>query len=280
MFIPQRASAAGAISELPASAETTQTTDEADIELRLAAIAEEGVGLRAAEARQRQAPADDARRDEVLIIGSSSVRGMLGRVFVQRFTELGYAARRIGESASGLARLDFHDWISAVDELPVTSRTLAVLVYVGVNDPQGLWLRPDERASPRQKWWHWRAPEWAEVYRARVTEMVNSLCARGVPHVIFLTPADVRWHSLQQRLSRIRRLQIEGARQSECGHAMSSSGDSLYIYGPDESEQPRRLRDGYHMTTYGAQLVFDRIRPRLLRLLGRPRAEASTREPD
>ena len=267
MLWPLAAHGAG-VRAAPAPKPVTGTSaDDAAIDARLDAIGKAGAGLARVERERKGRVVRKQARNEVVLIGSSSVRGMMGRVFVDNLVQLGFVAHRVGKSASGLARLDYHDWIAQLQELPINERTLAVMVYVGVNDPQGIWLRPDERDVPGRKWKHWNDPAWPEVYRSRVTELVNELCIAGVPDVIMLPPADVKWPSLQARLTRIRRLQIQGARNGACGHVMSTSGDSLFLFDVDEQLKPRRLRDGYHMTAFGAQTVFDRIKPRLLRLL-------------
>lgn len=238
-----------------------------DLDSRLDAIGKAGAGLAAVDKERKGPEVRREARNEVIVIGSSSVRGMMGRVFVDNLVKLGFVAHRVGKSASGLARLDYHDWISQLAELPINDRTLAVMVYVGINDPQGIWLRPEERDVPGRKWKHWNDPAWSKVYRGRVTELINELCVRGVPEVIMLPPADVKWQSLQTRLVRIRRLQIAGARDGACGRVISTSGDSLFLFDVDEQIRPRRLKDGYHMTSFGAQVVFDRVKPPLLRLL-------------
>ncbi len=262
---PGEANAAGNEEIPPPQAVTVQD----GLDEQLDAIGQAGAGLKAEVSERRGKKVRKQFRNEIVVMGSSSVRGMMGRVFMGNLVDSGFVARRVGKSASGLARLDYHDWIAELRNLPINKRTLAVMVYVGVNDPQGIWLRPDERNPPGNKWRHWNHSQWRDIYRGRVVELINALCMAGVPDVIMLTPADVRWRSLQARLVRIRRLQIQGARDSACGHAISSSGDSLFLFEDDERIRPRRLKDGYHMTNYGAQVVFDRIRPRLMRLLRR-----------
>ncbi len=264
----QAASAADKTKPGHPTANSTAVDDNAteQLDAELASIGKRGAELIATDP-DRKTSAHAQEKKEVLIIGSSSVRGMMGRTFVRNLVRAGYDAKRIGKSASGLARLDYHDWISLVSTLPISERTVAIIVYVGVNDPQGIWLRPSERVKPSAKWHRWHKPGWSDRYRDRVVELINALCIRGVPNVVFVTPVDVRWPSLQRRLRRIRRLQIEGSRDSACGHVVSGSGDKLFIEDRIEKRRPRRLRDGYHMTYYGAQLLYDRISRRLHRLL-------------
>ncbi|GEM_PF-3426936 len=210
------------------------------------------------------------RRNEVIIIGSSSVKGALGRRLSAGLERSGFKATRWGRSASGLSRLDYYDWFDAITDLPIGDKTAGVIVYVGVNDPQGIWLYPHERKT-RDKWIRFHQSGWHDKYRERVTMLINALCALGAPHVAILTPADVRWESLQKRLVRVRRLQIEGARASKCGVAVSASGDSMHIADPIERKEPRRARDGYHLTALGGDIVWERVKYRVTRLFsGQP----------
>ena len=246
-----------------------------ELEQKLDAHAKQGSDeerkLKAARAAERQKLLTDRqreRRNEVIIIGSSSVKGALGRRLAKGLERDGFKATRWGRSASGLSRLDYYDWFDAVTDLPIGDKTAGVIVYVGVNDPQGLWLYPHERKT-RSKWIRWHEKNWGKVYRERVVMLINALCALGVPKVAMLTPVDVNWSRLQDRLVRVRRLQIEGARQSKCGIAVSSSGDLLHLKDKIERRESRRARDGYHLTGFGGDIVWERIRYRIVRAFRR-----------
>ena len=271
---------------LAASPGASSETDNADapddgndaVERRLDANARAGgqaeKRLKAVRERQRQAALRahaKESRDEIIIIGSSSVNGALGRRLEAGLEREGFKATRWGRSASGLSRLDYYDWFDALLELSIGPRTAGVIVYLGVNDPQGIWLYPYERKTA-DKWVRFHhKDEWEAKYRERVVILIDALCAFGVPKVAMLTPVDVRWSRLQERLVRIRRLQIEGARQPKCGVAVSGSGDSLLLAEPERGEPKLRMRDGYHLSATGGDLVWDRIKYRALRIFtGRP----------
>ncbi|MCO4762165.1 MAG: DUF459 domain-containing protein [Myxococcales bacterium] len=209
--------------------------------------------------------------DRFLVVGSSSVAGNLGRLLVRRLSELGFEASRYGMSASGFSRPDYFNWMKAIERLPIDHNAAAVLVYMGVNDPQGIWLWPSERKAMkrRDKWLRFHEPEWPGIYVKRVTELVNKLCDRGVRRVIVLPPADVSWVALHHRLRRVRRLQILGARASKCGAAVSPAGDMMHLMDRHaERKEPRRMKDGYHLSTFGAEIVWQRIRRHLLHSVG------------
>jgi hypothetical protein len=246
---------------------------EEEQRLRTERAAEKARLLAAQQKETKTKSAKPGLRDEVIIIGSSSVKGALGGRLTAGLQRDGFRASRWGRSASGLSRLDYYDWFDAITDLSIGKKSAGVIVYVGVNDPQGIWLYPHERPT-RDKWVRWHQKNWSDVYRERVTMLIDALCALGAPKVIVLTPVDVRWPSLQERLIRIRRLQIEGAQASTCGEVVSGSGDSIYLGTPDEARQSRRARDGYHLTSVGGDIVWERIKYRVLRIFrGKPWAD-------
>ncbi len=221
----------------------------------------------------RSAASRPQRGDRFLIVGSSSVAGNLGRLMVRRLQEVGFEASRFGMSATGFSRPDYYDWMAALDKLPIDNHVAGVLVYMGVNDPQGIWLWPAERAAMhrkgRDKWVRFHEPEWPGIYMKRVTALIDKICDRGARRVIIMPPADVRWLALDRRLRRVRRLQILGARASKCGAAVSPAGDQLYLLDrAAERREPRRLKDGYHLSTHGAEVVWQRVRRHLLHSVG------------
>lgn len=215
-------------------------------------------------------PPPSRQGDRVLLVGSSSMRGNLGRQLALEFGRIGYETETFAVSASGISRPDFFDWQAKVAELPIDGNTAAVLVYVGVNDPQGIWLPPDEREAlgARDAWVRWQEQRWLHVYRDRMAAWIDSMCGKGARRVVVLTPADVRWTGLQERLRRVRRAQILAVRKSRCGRAVSTSGDLAFLRDPEPDEPSRRMPDGYHLSTPGAEIVWQRIAPHLLRLVG------------
>ena len=215
-------------------------------------------------------PDRPAEGDGVLVLGSSSIRGNLGRTLERKLSRIGFDVFRQGVSSSGISRPDYFDWQARAKSVPVGPQTAAALLYMGVNDPQGIWMSPEEQRARGRKdrWIRWHEPLWDVIYRERVTQLIDTLCERGVRRVVVLTPADVRWRGLQERLVRVRRLQIEAARASQCGRAVSTSGDDLLLRDPEERKSPLRMPDGYHLSTLGAERVWARVTPHLLRVVG------------
>jgi len=152
----------------------------------------------------------------------------------------------------------------------INNKTRAVVVYLGVNDAQGIWLHKSERKArkKRDKWIRWNEKGWSEVYRSRVTAFSNLLCDRGAKKVIWLTPIDVKPKKLQKRLERIRQMQKEGADASKCGTSIASSGDIRHIRQGTKLGKSIRSHDGSHMTRQGSRLIWRRISAKMLGLLG------------
>lgn len=207
-------------------------------------------------------------RGTVVLFGSSSMRGMLGHVIAKDFEQLGFDVMRRGVVSAGLARPDFRDISQILRMLPIVQPSTSVLLYVGVNDAKALWLRPEERAARNDSpWLRWNDARWESIYEARMVDLINAQCERGAKHMFVLPPADVDREPLQFQLERVRMVQQRAAQASKCGRHIPTTGDR----GQFEIDgRSLRSRDGVHMSRTGAHRVWDRIRPRVLAVLGYP----------
>jgi hypothetical protein len=211
------------------------------------------------------APATAEAPGRVVVFGSSSVNGSFGKLIASELERRGVSVTRRGFSAAGLARPDFHDMRETLHKMPLERGVRSVMLYIGGNDAQSIWLRPDERAGDRRSdsWIWWNDARWPSVYEARAVGLIESVCARGVKHVIVLPPADVRSARLQSRLDRVRTLLKRAARSSACGRYVSTTGDWNYF---EDAAEPLRTPDGVHMTLAGALRVWHRMRDAVLRI--------------
>ncbi len=203
-------------------------------------------------------------------MGSSSINQAFGRLIERELASRGYHVTRKGIASAGLARPDYRDMNEIVEALPISKKTSAVLVYLGMNDGQALYLRPHERDASRRRFLPWSDARWGAVYRRRVREFVEPICRRGARRAILLLPVDVKRPRLQRRLERIRKLLTQAASASSCAVSVPTAGD-LGQFGLGAA---LRREDGFHMSPLGAQLVWRRIRGQALRLL-EPRTSAS-----
>jgi hypothetical protein len=207
-----------------------------------------------------------SRKGSMVLFGSSSMNGSLGHLMADDFAELGFRVSRHGYSAAGLARPDFRDMRQTLDQLPIERSATSVVLYIGGNDAQSLWLSPSERISQGSddQWLTWRDPRWPSVYEARARELISSLCARGAQYAIVLPPADVMSARLQSRLDRVRPALQRAAEATHCGRFVSTRGDAGHFVVDGE---PLRAIDGVHMTRSGALRVWKRIRETVLSLV-------------
>lgn len=223
----------------------------------------------------------------MVLLGSSSMNGIFGHLIAQDFTQLGFRVTRKGYSAAGLARPDFRDLARILSAFPIQPSDTSVLLYIGGNDAQSLWLRPEERnANDSRPWVSWRDARWSAIYERRMIEMIDAACARGARHVFVLPPADVSREHLQARLERVRKLQQQAAAASQCGRYIATMGDRGHFV---RRGQPLRATDGVHMNRSGAQRVWARARAQVFALLGytelaqcescRPRSAVRRRAP-
>jgi hypothetical protein len=214
-----------------------------------------------------------ASRGDALVVGSSSMNQAFGRLIARELESRGYRVTRKAVSAAGLARPDYRDMNQIMEELPISSSTAAVFVYLGMNDAQSIWLRPNERqAFGRGEYLPWTDERWHALYVQRAQEFFERICERGAQRAIVLLPVDVQRERLQRRLKRIRDLQAQAASSSSCAVALSTAGDLGRF---DSSGAPLRKRDGLHLSASGAQAVWRRIQSEALRLVAsaEPRRE-------
>lgn len=208
------------------------------------------------------------------MIGSSSVAQSLGRVLERELEQRGYDVRRKGFSSAGLSRPDFRDMQKLVDGLPITRKTAAVFLYLGVNDAQALWLQPRERGASGRAFLPWSDDRWSRLYAERARRLVERTCQRGAERVFMVLPVDVKRTRLQQRLERVRELQARAVARTSCGVVLATSGDESRF---GDLENPLRRRDGFHLTPRGAEVVWRRIRAKTVAALRRPDPRAKRR---
>jgi hypothetical protein len=212
-------------------------------------------------------PSDAPERREAVVFGSSSVKSSLGRVIEADLERWGFDVTRRGVVSAGLARPDFCDLREVLNTMPIGEETAAVFVYVGMNDGQAIWLRPSERDESGERWLAWQDPRWSEVYTRRARRLFRSICERGAERTIVLLPVAVEQGSLERKMQRIRKLQRRAARDASCATPVSTLGDREAFA---RDARRLRLRDGFHLTTTGAELVWRRVQERANLLLRAP----------
>jgi len=216
-------------------------------------------------AAESRAVIADVRPLEAVLIGSSSFNQDFGRIIQRELGRMGYHVTRKAVSGAGLARPDFHDMNRELEALPISSNTAAVFVYLGVNDAQAVWLPPHERDGSGLVWLPFGTEDWEAAYARRTREFLGRICERGARRAVVLLPIDVNRPDLQQRLHRIRDVQERAASITTCAVTVETAGD---LGDFEVAGVHKRMRDGFHMSTLGAHIVWERIQPEVRSLLG------------
>lgn len=204
-----------------------------------------------------------------MLVGSSSFNQAFGHILEQELSRRGYQVTRKGVSGAGLARPDFHDMSQVLEGLPIGKTTAAVFVYLGVNDAQAAWLYPHERGSAGPESVPFGTEAWDTLYTGRARDFFERICQRGAQRAIVLLPVDVDRTNLQHQLEHIRELQARAVSRTSCAVALRTSGDAGQF---EDAGVPKRMPDGFHMSARGAQIVWERIQPEVMRLLSAPPA--------
>ena len=203
-------------------------------------------------------------RREAVLVGSSSFNQAFGSIIERQLEHWGYHVTRKGVAGAGLARPDFHDMNRVLDLLPISASTDAVFVYLGVNDAQSLWLYPSERGSLDTSMLPFGTPTWEARYAERARGFFERICSRGARRAIVLLPVDMNRSELERRMKRIRDLQIQAAHQSSCATVLSTAGDAGQF---DVGGLAKRQPDGFHLSPFGANVVWNRVQGLVLALL-------------
>jgi len=191
---------------------------------------------------------------DVLLIGSSSVNGALGRLIEAEVERSGLAVTRDGHPSTGFSRPDFYDWQAQIPRLGDLSRLKGVIVYLGGNDAQAFRMRPTEvpAGTPESRQWIQFRDEqrWSEAYRTRTRQFVEAMCAARARKVVIVPPIDGDSSTHSERIRRVQRLQVEGTRGTRCGVVADPSTVRL---------GPGHAGDGVHLNREGARVVWQTI---------------------
>lgn len=109
---------------------------------------------------------------KVYLMGSSTMGSILGPILQSLVDkEWGVEARRWGKASSGLARPDFHDWPGLLPGLMDKHRPDIVVISLGTNDNQPLWVR-------KGVWVRLDNPKWEAIYAERVRETLQKAAGK------------------------------------------------------------------------------------------------------
>jgi len=186
------------------------------------------------------------------------------QVRVQRHSQLG----------AGLTRPDFDAWLKSLrSELEKSPPNVAV-VMVGANDQQG--IRDENRIG-----YVFASEGWQQVYGDRVDAVMAEFRGRRIPTVWLGLPVmrkseynggarvlDAIFEAAAER-NHVTFVPLAGAFTDAAGNFV------VYIHDGEHRYHQVRAEDGIHFTTYGYQLIAEKVWPKIQQQREAARASAA-----
>lgn len=204
--------------------------------------------------------ADSREPLDVLIVGDSFGDGLWLGLRSRWGDRDDIELHRHSETASGLVRLDYFDWLSNIDDICDGESYDAALVIFGANDVQMLRTDDGDRV-------HFMSEAWRREYRSRVATFtrkikssVDSVYWVGLPILREGAPSA-------QKLNEIYESEAEDNDIAFLSlWEWSSDDDGDFAEYADVGHTRRRIRldDGVHFTTYGYRYLVSPVSERLL----------------
>ena len=195
----------------------------------------------------------------VLIIGASSIEGALGIELERRLERIpGVTVLRWGRHSTGLARLDYFDWLEKTRTLVASFRPDLVLAQLGGNDGQAI-TRPSGGVVAAMN-----SRKWENRYEGRMREFVQVLSAQGA-RLVYLGMPIPRDEGMRRRMALANRaskaaVEASGERYlSTWELTASETGGYLTKMMIGDRERGLRAPDGFHLSTVGSGYVAGRI---------------------
>lgn len=219
--------------------------------------------------------------ERVLLVGSSSMQWGFGTSLAEHLEAFGVGTiRNEARMSTGLARLDFHDWLGEVQTLLHTVEPDLLIAQFGGNDCQAL-RAPDRSMGPEWK----DEAAWNLAYAERVRRLVSLGRVAGVPVVVVGMPQPDR-EGYAGRLARVMGV-IEGAVEAEGGlfiptWPLTSHDDGTVRTHAEIDGRRRRLHQGdrVHLSVAGARWVASHVASTLMSRFDRQATCALSAEDD
>jgi hypothetical protein len=195
----------------------------------------------------------------VLIIGASSIEGALGIELERRLERIpGVTVLRWGRHSTGLARLDYFDWLEKTRTLVASFRPDLVLAQLGGNDGQAI-TRPSGGVVAAI-----HSRKWESRYEGRMLEFVQVVSKQGAK-LVYLGMPIPRDEVMRRRMAHANRASktaVEAAGErylSTWELTASETGGYLTKMMIGDRERGLRAPDGFHLSTVGSGYVAGRI---------------------
>ena len=208
----------------------------------------------------------EKRGQKVLLIGSSSMKGVIGMALEDAFEPWpSVEVIKVAQSATGLARPDYFDWVKKARELSKTHQPDVVVCNLGPNDGQSLREGKD--------WHYWGTDRWRELYLERVAQIIETF---PDAHFIWLGPPAMKKENTSMRQALLS-LFIRSVVRSYPNatfvdlFAMTSNSRGEYIntiVNPNGKTVKARSGDGVHFKFPAARAFARRVIAEAIPALG------------
>lgn len=141
-----------------------------------AAPEEEAAKVEEAPKPEDKCPKIKGKEPVVYGIGGSTMGSLLGPMLKTVFAEHKVTFKRWGKASSGLARPDFHDWPATAPELMETHQPDIVIISLGTNDYQPLWVDGN--------WVKQEDENWDKLYGERVDALLAAVAGKNKRRMI------------------------------------------------------------------------------------------------
>lgn len=203
----------------------------------------------------------------ILVLGDSLAEGYWQGLHRKLLGDPRFRILRESRHSTGLSRPDVFDWPAALPDLLTGQGIDVVVVVIGGNDLQALYL--DGRRQ-----FTFGSESWDEHYAQRVETMMRALQDAGVT-VFWMGLPSVRDDDLAAQVRHLNDLYAHSAAQVGASFVplwdLTTDEDGQYAtYLPDADGRSRQMRgdDGVHFTHEGYAMVADHLLAAVDRELG------------
>lgn len=209
---------------------------------------------------RKPTPKDKLR---VVVVGDSLSQG-LGVYMEREFQPSLVRVSKQGRISTGLARLDYFDWLGGMQEIQEDYRPDLVIVMIGDNDNQSLQTPGGQTAAEIGSF------EWPQGYEERVEEMTR-IAVDGGAHVAWVGLPIVskkdRWPVIQRQNEIFERV-IERTPNAvyidTWDRFATPDGDYTDFYRHDGRAELIRATDGLHFNPRGYEMVAQAVTDALM----------------
>lgn len=204
---------------------------------------------------RKPTPKDKLR---VVVVGDSLSQG-LGVYMEREFQPSLVRVSKQGRISTGLARLDYFDWLGGMKEIEEDYRPDLVIVMIGDNDNQSLQTPGGQTAAEIGSF------EWPQGYEERVEEMTR-IAVDGGAHVAWVGLPIVskkdRWPVMQRQneiFERVIARTPNAVYIDTWDRFATPDGDYTDFYRHDGQAELIRATDGLHFNPRGYELVAQAV---------------------